>query len=160
MPPMPRQEEGQVFNTDLYMAIIIGLVLSLIYTELVGVMPAGLVVPGYLALFFNQPLNVLLITLISLLTFLIVKYVIARYTILFGRRMFVAMLLTAIAVKFAFDCAYPLLPFEVFELRGIGVIVPGLMANTIAKQGVAYTLISTYLLGGLTYLGMLVYHLL
>lgn len=148
-----------MFNTDLYIAIIIGIVLSLIYTELVGVMPAGLVVPGYLAQFYNQPLNVLIITLISLLTFLIVKYVIARYTILFGRRMFVAMLLTAIAVKFAFDYAYPLLPFEVFELRGIGVVVPGLIANTIARQGVVHTLSSTYLLGGLTFLGMLVYHL-
>ena len=146
-------------NTDLYIAIIVGVALSLLYAELVGVIPAGLIVPGYLAQIFNQPLSLVIVTLISLVTFLIVKYGVARYTILYGRRMFVAMLLTAIAVKFAFDYAYPLVPFEVYELRGIGVVVPGLIANTIARQGLVHTLGSSYLLGGLTFLIMLAYYL-
>ncbi|MEW5783749.1 MAG: poly-gamma-glutamate biosynthesis protein PgsC [Bacillota bacterium] len=146
-------------NTDLYIAIIVGMALSLLYAELVGVIPAGLVVPGYLAQIFNQPLSLITVTVISLVTFLIVKFGVARYTILYGRRMFVAMLLTAIVVKFIFDYTYPLAPFEVYELRGIGVVVPGLIANTIAKQGLVHTLSSTYLLGGLTFLVMLVYYL-
>jgi len=148
-----------MFGSDLYIALILGVVLSLIFAERTGIVPAGLVVPGYLALIFDQPLFLTMVIFISLLTYLIVTYGISRFTILYGRRKFAAMLITGIILKLIFDFFYPAMPFEIYEFRGIGVIVPGLIANTMQKQGMVVTLGSTLLLSGATFLIMYVYYL-
>ena len=141
-----------MYNPDLYGALVVGVVLSLLYVEITGVLPAGLVVPGYLALIFDQPVFIFSLLCLSFLTYLLVTRGIGRLTIIYGRRKFAAMLLTAIAPKLVLLYFYPLVPFEMLEIRGIGMIVPGLIANTIERQGVAHTLGSTALLGGLTFL--------
>lgn len=69
------------------------------------------------------------------------------------------MLITGICLKLIFDYLYPVMPFEVYEFRGIGVIVPGLIANTIQKQGLPLTIGSTLLLSGLTFGILNVYYL-
>jgi poly-gamma-glutamate biosynthesis protein PgsC/CapC len=152
-----------LFGSDLYISLIIGVVLSLLYAEKVGVVPAGLIVPGYMGLVFDQPVFVGSVLLISFLTYLIVTKVIARFTILYGRRKFAAMLMVGIGLKLIFDffapMTFPYLPFEMQEFRGIGVIVPGLIANTIQRQGLVPTVGSTLLLSGCTFLIMFVYHL-
>jgi gamma-polyglutamate biosynthesis protein CapC len=141
-----------MFGTELYLSLVIGVVVSLIYAERTGVIPAGLVVPGYLALVLDQVLFLVAIFLISFATFLVVEYGVSRLVILYGRRRFVAMLTIGIVFKLVFDALYPAMPFEVYEFRGIGVIVPGLVANSIARQGLPHTLVSTLLLSGLTFL--------
>ncbi|WP_173918611.1 poly-gamma-glutamate biosynthesis protein PgsC [Halobacillus sp. Marseille-Q1614] len=148
-----------MFGSDLYISLVVGVILSLIYTEKTGILPAGLIVPGYLALSFDQPVYMLTMFLISFLTYFIVQHGIARFSILYGRRKFAAMLTVGIVIKLLLDLVYPVVPFEVFELRGIGVIVPGLIANTIQKQGLFPTVISTFLLSGLTFLIMFAYFL-
>ncbi|WP_078392978.1 poly-gamma-glutamate biosynthesis protein PgsC [Shouchella patagoniensis] len=148
-----------MFGDDLYISLILGVLLSLLFAEKFGIMPAGLVVPGYLALVFDQPVFIALVLLVSLLTYVIVKYGLSRIMILYGRRKFAAMLITGICLKLVLDFAYPILPFEIHEFRGLGVIVPGLIANTIQKQGVTITLGSTLLLSGATFLIMYVYYL-
>ncbi|EEL84596.1 TPA: capsular polyglutamate amide ligase/translocase CapC [Bacillus nitratireducens] len=148
-----------MFGSDLYIALVLGVTLSLIFTEKTGVLPAGLVVPGYLALVFNQPVFMLVILFISILTYVIVMHGVSRFMILYGRRKFAAMLVTGICLKLLFDYFYPVMPFEIFEFRGIGVIVPGLIANTIQKQGLPLTLGTTILLSGLTFAIMNVYYL-
>ncbi|MDV2684473.1 poly-gamma-glutamate biosynthesis protein PgsC [Alkalihalophilus sp. As8PL] len=149
-----------MFGTDLYVALVIGVVLSLVYAEKTGIMPAGLIVPGYLALVFDQPVFLLLIFSISFLTYLIVVYGISKITILYGRRKFAAMLTTGIVLKLVFDFFYPVMPFEIHEFRGLGVIVPGLIANTIQKQGVAPTVLSTLALSGITFAIISLFYLL
>jgi gamma-polyglutamate biosynthesis protein CapC len=104
-----------MFGSDLYIALVLGVTLSLIFTEKTGVLPAGLIVPGYLALVFDQPITILMIFLISILTYVIVVYGISKVVILYGRRKFTAMLITGIVIKVAFDYFFPILPFEVFE---------------------------------------------
>ncbi|MCP3027609.1 poly-gamma-glutamate biosynthesis protein PgsC [Halobacillus sp. A5] len=148
-----------MFGSDLYISLVVGVILSLIYSEKTGILPAGLIVPGYLALSFDQPVYMLTVFLISFLTYFIVQYGIARFSILYGRRKFAAMLTTGIVIKLLLDAVYPVVPFEIYELRGIGVIVPGLIANTIQKQGLFPTVISTLLLSGLTFLIMFAYFL-
>lgn len=152
-----------MFGSDLYISLIIGVVLSLLYAEKVGVVPAGLIVPGYMALVFDQPIFVGTVLLISFFTYFIVTKGVARVTILYGRRKFAAMLTVGIALKLIFDffapLTFPYLPFEMQEFRGIGVIVPGLIANTIQRQGLVPTVGSTLLLSGCTFLIMFVYHL-
>lgn len=148
-----------MFGSDLYIALVLGVTLSLIFTERTGILPAGLVVPGYLALVFNQPVFMLVVLFISILTYVIVTYGVSRFMILYGRRKFAAMLITGICLKLLFDYCYPVMPFEIFEFRGIGVIVPGLIANTIQRQGLPLTIGTTILLSGATFAIMNVYYL-
>lgn len=147
-----------MFGSDLYIALVLGIILSLIFAEKTGIMPAGLVVPGYMALIFDQPIFIAVVFLISLLTYVIVTFGISKFTLLYGRRKFAAMLATGIVLKLVLDFTYPILPFEILEFRGIGVIVPGLIANTIGKQGAVITIGSTLLLSGLTFIILSVYY--
>jgi len=151
-----------VFGTDLYIAIIIGVLLSLLYAEKTGIVPAGLVVPGYLALVFDQLMYIVVVAMISLLTYIIVTQLLSRITVLYGRRKFAAMLTVGVLLKMGMDYAYGYpfgIPFETMELRGIGVIVPGLIANSIQKQGVFPTFSSTFVIAFFTFAIITIYHL-
>ncbi|MFD1415098.1 poly-gamma-glutamate biosynthesis protein PgsC [Oceanobacillus jeddahense] len=148
-----------MFGSDLYIALVLGVILSLLFSERTGIVPAGLVVPGYLALVFDQPIFIAVIFGISLLTYVIVTYGLSRIVLLYGRRKFAAMLSVGIVLKLLLDYTYPVLPFEILEFRGIGVIVPGLIANTIQKQGAIITIGSSLLLGALTFVILSVYYI-
>ncbi|MRU02763.1 poly-gamma-glutamate biosynthesis protein PgsC, partial [Bacillus anthracis] len=101
----------------------------------------------------------LVVLFISILTYVIVTYGVSRFMILYGRRKFAATLITGICLKLLFDYCYPVMPFEIFEFRGIGVIVPGLIANTIQRQGLPLTIGTTILLSGATFAIMNIYYL-
>lgn len=145
--------------SNLYVALVVGLVLSLIFTEISGIVPAGLVVPGYLALVFNQPITVILIFVISFLTYFVVTHVLSKHTILYGRRKFAAMVIVAIVFKLCLHWIHPVLYLGNYDLAGIGVVVPGLIASGFDRQGIASTIGSTLLLGGLTFITILIYQM-
>ena len=146
-----------MIGSELYFSLFVGVVLSLIFAEKFGINPAGLVVPGYLALIFDQPIMLLSVLIISCLTYFIVSNGISKWVILYGRRKFAAMILTGMVIKFIFDLLYPLTPFEMVEVSGIGVVIPGIIANTIQKQGVVLTLSTTMLLTCITYIILFLY---
>lgn len=146
-----------MIGSELYFSLFVGVVLSLIFAEKFGINPAGLVVPGYLALIFDQPIMLLSVLIISCLTYFIVSNGISKWVILYVRRKFAAMILTGMVIKFIFDLLYPLTPFEMVEVSGIGVVIPGIIANTIQKQGVVITLSTTMLLTCITYIILFLY---
>ena len=146
-----------MIGSELYFSLFVGVILSLIFAEKFGINPAGLVVPGYLALIFDQPIMLLSVLIISCLTYFIVSNGISKWVILYGRRKFAAMILTGMVIKFIFDLLYPLTPFEMVEVSGIGVVIPGIIANTIQKQGVVITLSTTMLLTCITYIILFLY---
>ena len=92
-----------MIGTELYFSLFTGVLLSLLFAEKFGISPAGLVVPGYLALIFDQPVMLFSILIISCITYLIVDKVLSKVIILYGRRKFSAMILTAMILKFIFD---------------------------------------------------------
>ena len=147
-----------MYISDIYLSLILGTLLSLLFVEITGILPAGIVVPGYLALVIYQPIFLLVTFLISLITYLIVIHVVGRVTILYGKRKFAAMILVAILVKIVLHYFFPQLPSGLSELSALEVIIPGLIANTIQKQGVIPTLGSTTLLTLLTALGTGMYN--
>ena len=146
-----------MIGSELYYSLFVGVILSLIFAEKFGINPAGLVVPGYLALIFDQPIMLLSVLIISCLTYFIVNNGISKWVILYGRRKFAAMILTGMVLKFIFDLIYPLTPFEMVEVSGIGVVIPGIIANTVQKQGVVITLSTTMLLTCITYVILFLY---
>ena len=77
--------------------IVLGVLLSLLFAELTGVSPAGLVVAGYIALSLQTPLRIAYTLLIVLLTWGAFK-LLSRYMLLFGRRQFAVMILVSFAL--------------------------------------------------------------
>ncbi|MDD5718735.1 MAG: poly-gamma-glutamate biosynthesis protein PgsC/CapC, partial [Candidatus Krumholzibacteria bacterium] len=69
----------------LWQAIGLGLVVSLVFTEILGLAAGGLVVPGYIAMFLDQPLRILGTVLAALLTYTSVR-LLGRFILLYGRR--------------------------------------------------------------------------
>ena len=125
----------------IYQAIGIGIVVSFAFYEIVGLSPGGIVVPGYIALFLDQPIRILVTLLAALLTYFIVSKL-SNYIILYGRRRFLAMILIGFLLKWLIEEIIITIPISGIELRSIGYIIPGLIANEMRRQGILPTLYS------------------
>jgi poly-gamma-glutamate biosynthesis protein PgsC/CapC len=119
-------------------AIAIGLVAGFFFYEWIGLSPGGLVVPGYIALAWDRPLSVALTLLLALLVYVSVEGL-SRFTILYGRRRFLLMLLAGFAGKWLLAEASLRTGFFPVETDTLGYIIPGLIANEMARQGIAPT---------------------
>lgn len=126
------------------LAIGLGLVVSLVVTEAFGLASAGLVVPGYLALYLEQPARLLATVLVALATWAIVRFGLARLVVLYGRRRFALTVLVGYLLNAGLEQAMLTMPAAPLELRAIGYIVPGLIANTALIQGPFVTLGMTF----------------
>lgn len=121
------------------LAISIGLVVSLLFSEFFGIAAGGMVVPGYLALRLDRPLDVLLTLLAALVTFALVQGI-SSFAVIYGRRRTALMILTGYLVgtvmRWVLHGWFSHLPVQ---LDLIGYIVPGLLAIWLARQGVVET---------------------
>jgi len=129
----------------------IGLVFALVFTGITGIYPGGIIVPGYLVLFIDQPGRLAATLVIAVLTAGCYHFA-SRYVILFGRRRLVFMLLTGGVLVFASRQLLPLFPVTGIEFRVIGWIIPGLIANHIERQGTAATGLAMITVTVLTYM--------
>ena len=125
----------------IYQAIGIGIVISFAFYEIVGLSPGGIVVPGYIALFLDQPVRILVTLLVALLTYFAVN-MLSNYIILYGRRRFLAMILVGFILKWLIEGLIIKIPISGIELQSIGYIIPGLIANEMRRQGILPTLYS------------------
>lgn len=125
----------------IYQAIGIGIVVSFAFYEIVGLSPGGIVVPGYIALFLDQPVRILVTLLVALLTYFAV-IILSNYIILYGRRRFLTMILISFLLKWLIEEIIIKMPISGIEIRSIGYIIPGLIANEMRRQGIFPTLYS------------------
>ena len=125
----------------IYQAIGIGVMVSFVFYEMVGFSPGGIVVPGYVALFLDQPIRILVTLLVALLTYFAVK-ILSNYIILYGRRRFLTMVLVSFLLKWLIEEMIIKMPISGVELRSIGYIIPGLIANEMRRQGIFPTIYS------------------
>ena len=121
------------------LAIALGIVFSLAARELVGYSAAGLVVPGYLALYMGHPGRLAATFIAALLTWALVRYGLSRLLILYGRRRLAVTVLCGFVVNALFEEGIRWLPAQPVDLRLIGYIVPGLIANEALSQGLVPT---------------------
>ena len=124
--------------------ILVGLVISLLCSEITGISPGGMIVPGYICLYLENIEAVGIILISSILTYFIVVRIFPYFLIIYGKRKFVAMLVVAIGIKFLIDFiifkGINLINYQsTIVISDIGVIVPGLIANNAQKQGWLYT---------------------
>jgi len=107
--------------------ILLGVVVSMIFTEITG-LSAGLIVPGYLVLALHSPGRIAATLVLASVSVLLCRLASYRL-ILFGRRRFAFLILMTFALNWALS-AWSLLPFSV-----IGILMPGILAREIDRQG-------------------------
>ena len=135
-------------------AIGLGVLLSLLLVETMGVTAGGLIVPGYIALYLHQPSMVIITFVIALLTFAIIQ-LLSKYMLIYGKRRIAISLLLGFVLGFSFktwissliDPNNPNIDFNFIQSyfltisnsgkdSVIGHIIPGLIANWMDRQGV------------------------
>lgn len=117
------------------LSIGIGLVVSLAFSEMLGLTAGGMVVPGYVALYMDRPIIIILTLLVSYLTYFIV-HSLSAVMIIYGRRRTVLMILVGFAMGALLRSFGTLpLPMTTIDLSIIGYIIPGLIAIWIDRQG-------------------------
>lgn len=137
-----------------YTSIILGIAVSLIFTELTGISAGGIVVPAYLALTVNQP-SVLISTLaIGLIAYVVVEFGLTRFIMLFGKRKFAAFVFVALILRIIINLVFGGIFDALDALTSVGVITAALIASTVAKQGLKFTLIGTVIVTAIVYVGV------
>ncbi len=127
------------------LSIGIGLVVSLVFSEIFGVAAGGMVVPGYFAVFLTHPVPVLLTMAAGLATYFIV-HSLSSFLIVYGRRRTVLMILVGyiIGALIRTMTTGAGVPFNMPQgsehvANTIGYIIPGLIAIWLDRQGIVET---------------------
>ena len=121
-------------------ALIIGIVVSLVLTEVVGLTAGGIIVPGYVALLLDRPTALAGFLLVAVASYGIVR-ALGMVLMLYGARRFAMAVLIGLTLSAGAQWASPLLAPTYVEWAGLGLIVPGLLANQFDRQGVLLTLV-------------------
>jgi len=120
-------------------AIGLGMVLSLVFTETLGVTAGGIIVPGYIALYFTDPIKIVSTFLISLITLYIVK-LFSQFMLIYGKRRLVFCLLVGFLLGYLSKIYLVELDSYYSDVSVIGNIIPGLIASWMDRQGVLRTI--------------------
>ena len=121
-----------------YIAIGLGMVISLFLTETLGIMAGGIIVPGYFALYLHNPYMVVATFCISYVTYLIVL-LLSKFMLIYGRRRLILSLLIGFFLGYLIRYTGSMSQIFNFEVEYIGYIIPGLIASWIDRQGLIRT---------------------
>ena len=131
----------------------VGLVVATLFTELTGIYPGGIIVPAYVAMFVDQPLRIAGTLVVAVCAWVTYR-LLARYFILFGRRRFLLLVLLGGAWSLLGYRLVPLAWPASLELRAIGWVIPGLIANAFERQGVTKTVLALGIATAVTYFAL------
>ncbi len=129
---------------------IVGILLALVYVEILEIYPGGIVVPAYIALHLDRPERVLATLLVALLSLYSYR-ALARYLIVFGKRRFALLVLLGVLGSQIMVLVLPDLIPTGADVQIIGWIIPGLLANNLEKQRLVPTLASLLTVSVATY---------
>lgn len=139
-------------------AIGIGMFLSLILTETIGLAAGGIVVPGYIALVLHHPVQVISTILVGLITYVIVKFM-SLYVVIYGRRLLIVSILVGYVIAY-FTKISPMVSLDALSINieTVGFVIPGLIAYWIARQGIIPTVSAMIIVASLVRLVIIVIH--
>ena len=129
----------------------VGIVVGLVFYELTGLVPGGIIVPGYIALYVNQPLRIAATLVVSSATWMIGRFLF-RWIIVYGRRRLGLFLLIGLGLKVLADYLLFNVGHVPWGLQSIGLIIPGIIANEMERQGIVRTIVSLGIVSVILYL--------
>ena len=137
---------GYLFDTEyVRFAFILGVILSILVYDRWHITTGSLVVPGYVAVFILQPTIIAMTFVNAILTYLIVYRVLTRYTLIYGRSKFFALVPFSVGLQILFletSGEGPFLGNREPFLVGIGYVIPALIAHDVGRQGVRNTVVA------------------
>lgn len=138
-------------------SLLIGLIIGIIFYEIWGLSPGGVITPGYFALFIHQPNRIFVTVIIALIVWGILE-LLSRNFILYGKRKFLLALLLGFCGKLIIESFIQPLAFVHIDLLSVGYIIPGLMANEISRQNIVKTIAATGIVSVVVYFILLLLH--
>ncbi len=121
-------------------AVGLGVIISLLFSELLGASAGGIVVPGYIAMYLHRPTMILGTIAVSLATLVLIK-MISSVTLLYGKRRMVLSILIGFILGWATrNIIFINVTIYDLKMQSIGYIIPGLIANWMERQGIFRTL--------------------
>ena len=127
------------------LTIVLGIVVSTIIYKQTGRTLGGVIVCGYLALFIGQPVHIIITLTIAFLTFQIVHNYLKKRYMLNGRKLFEVEILVGLVLQVSWFTIIKLLSrtnIDLEVLYGIGLVLPGVIAHDMGRQGPLNTLSS------------------
>ena len=118
-------------------SIGLGIFLSLILSESLGVTAGGIIVPGYIALYLHQPMQVVVTFFVAILGWAIIQGM-GNVMFLYGKRRIVLALILGFFFGYLSRTIY-IDTESINSVAVIGNIIPGLIANWMDRQGVIRT---------------------
>ncbi|MBP5163662.1 MAG: poly-gamma-glutamate biosynthesis protein PgsC [Spirochaetales bacterium] len=130
----------------LHKAIGISIILGFLFSEFLGIATGGLVSAGYMAFFMTTPARVISTLVLSMVIYLMVL-LLQKFIIIYGRRRFMVVVLFSLIGTWLVEQVFSkYLGFIGQDVRMVGFIIPGLIANDMFKQGVVKTLAAVTIL--------------
>ncbi|WGH77985.1 poly-gamma-glutamate biosynthesis protein PgsC/CapC [Jannaschia ovalis] len=137
---------AQYYHPDLVrFAFVLGITVSILFYERRHLTTGGIAVPGYLAFAIFQPIVLPAVFLVALASYLAIHKGLARLTILPASAKFSLTIVCSSAIHLALDATLiaqmgvqDSSPF----LRGVGYVVPGLIAHDFSRHGIAKTTVN------------------
>lgn len=126
-------------------ALVVGVVVSILFYERVQLTTGGAIVPAYLSMFLPAPISIVTTLAVSYLTYYVVSVLIAKRRILYGRRKFEVEILVGLAfVSVTTVIAGHLSNWDplLLGLGGVGMLIPGVLAHDMFRQGPRKTLVA------------------
>jgi len=112
-----------------------GIAAAVLFTELTGISPGGLIVPAYFALYAYAPERIAATVLLAFVCMGAVRLC-SRWMILYGRRRYFMFLAVGMLAKMALGLS------GAGAIGTIGYLVPGLLGQAMERQGILRTLSS------------------
>lgn len=126
-------------------ALVASVIISMLFYERIQLTTGGAIVPAYLALHLPAPLFVVSTIAAAYVTYLLVNRVLARRTILYGRRKFEVEILVGLAVitlAAGLGAWLGRVDTALIGLSGIGFLVPGILAHDMSRQRPGKTVVA------------------
>lgn len=125
-------------------SIGLSIIAGFLSSEFLGISAGGLVSPGYLSFYLDQPIRLLSTMALAAIIFFCVRLM-QRFVILYGRRRFMAAVLMSLAGTWIFEQLFFYANAISQDMRIIGYIIPGLIANDMIRQGMIKTIVMVLL---------------
>lgn len=120
--------------------IIISLLVSIIFSDVMNIIPGGIIIPLYFVLYLHDLVKITATVITSVLCVFIIRFL-SRYTILYGRRKFTMYIIIGIIIKIIFTYIYFGNSYMFYNLSmTIGYVVPGVLGRVMERQGIIKTL--------------------
>jgi poly-gamma-glutamate biosynthesis protein PgsC/CapC len=120
---------------------LLGILIACTFILLFDIYPGGIIVPVYFSFYLYQPKRLFATILIAFITTLIYKWISPKL-ILFGRRRFVFLIILSSFLSLFIHFILNDYHYSLSAFHSIGLLIPGLLANSIIKQGFFITIVS------------------